>query len=447
MNKHLVSRNVVVLLLATSIITLIALAGCGCLFDSDSSGGSESDTTSASITTRAYTQSGGTSAQATRAIIASNPDESSIKVTDGGTFTLSDSTITKTGNTSSNENSDFYGLNAAVLAESGSKIKLTNCTVSTNSNGANAVFATGTGSSVILSDLEIKTTGDGSRGVYATLTGNITCTDVDISTEGQHCAAIATDRGSGTVIVKGGIMNTTGEGSPGIYSTGDIKVSDAIITATGSEAAVIEGMNSITITNVNLSGAKKCGAMLYQNYSGDAEVGTSIFKMNGGSLKAEVGPLFYITNTDSVIELKSADLTATSGTLLTASVDSWGNTGSNGSAVTLKAEEEVLNGDITCDNLSSVTVILENGTSLTGAINADNTAGSIALTLDSTSSWDVTGTSYLTSFIDKGSTLVNIKDNGYTIYYDAGESTNRWLKGGTYTLTGGGKLAPFTGSV
>ncbi|HIH93284.1 TPA: hypothetical protein HA338_04320 [Methanosarcina acetivorans] len=447
MNKYLVSRNVVALLLATSIITLITLAGCGCLFDSDSSGGSESDRTSASITTKAYAQSGGTSAQATQAITASNPDESSIKVTDGGTFTLSDSTIKKTGNTSSNENSDFYGLNAAVLAESGSKVKLTNCTVSTSANGANAVFATGTRSSIVLSDVEIKTTGDGSRGVDATFTGNITCTDVDISTEGQHCAAIATDRGSGTVTVTGGTMNTAGDGSPGIYSTGVIKVSKAVITATGSEAAVIEGKNSITITNVTLSGAKKYGVMLYQSFSGDAEVGTSIFKMNGGSLTAEVGPLFYVTNTDSVIELKGADLTATSGTLLTASADKWGNTGSNGGVVTLKAEEEVLNGDITCDSLSSVTVILENGTSLTGAINADNTAGSIALILDSTSTWDVTGTSYLTSLTNKGPTLANIKDNGYTIYYDADESTNSWLKGRTYTLNGGGKLTPFTSSV
>jgi hypothetical protein len=447
MDKHPVSRNMIVLLLVTSVIMLITLAGCGCVSDSDSSGSSEPATKNEPISTGAYTQSGGTTIQAPQVITASNPDESSIKVTDGGAFTLYDSTITKTGDTSSNENSDFYGLNAAVLAESGSTIKLTNCTVITSANGANAVFSTGTGASIVLSDVEIKTTGDGSRGVDATLTGNISCTDVDISTEGQHCAAIATDRGSGTVTVTGGTMNTAGDGSPGIYSTGDITVSNAIIAATGSEAAVIEGKNSITLTNVTLSGAKKCGAMLYQSFSGDAEVGTSIFTMNGGSLKAAVGPLFYITNTYSVIELNGSDLTATSGILLTASADRWGNTGSNGGVVTLKAEEEVLNGDVTCDNISSVTVILENGTILTGAINTDNTAGSMALTLDSTSTWDVTGTSYLTSLTNEDFTLANIKDNGFTIYYDADESTNSWLEGETYTLNDGGKLIPLTGSV
>lgn len=240
----------------------------------------------------------------------------------------------------------------------------------------------------------------------------------------------------------GGTMTTTGEGSPGIYSTGNITASDSIITATGSEAAVIEGKNSISLTDVTLSGAKKCGAILYQSFSGDAEVGTSIFKMSGGSLTAAVGPLFYITNTNSIIELKDADLTAISGTILTAGADRWGNTGSNGGGVTLKAENETLNGNVTCDNISSVTVILQNSTDLTGYINPENTAGSMSLTLDSSSTWNVTGDSYLTSLKDEDSSLTNIKDNGYIVYYGAEESINSWLKGKTYTLTDGGKLTP-----
>jgi hypothetical protein len=441
MARHLISRNIVVLLLITSIITLITLSGCGCLSGSSSSKSSEAATTT-EATTKAYAQSGGNSVQLNQAISASSTDESSVKVTDSGTYTLFNSTITKTGDTSSNENSDFYGLNAGVLAESGSTIKLTNCTINTSANGANGVFATGSGSSVFLSDVVIKTTADGSRGVDATLTGIITCQDVDITTQGQHCAALATDRGSGTINATGGTMTTAGEGSPGIYSTGNITVSGSVITATGSEAAVIEGKNSISITNVTLYGAKKCGAMLYQSFSGDAEVGTSIFTMNGGSLTAAVGPLFYITNTNSIIELKGADLTATSGTFLTASADRWGNTGSNGGVVTLKAENETLNGNITCDNISSVTVILQNSSDLTGYMNTENTAGSMSLTLDSTSTWNVTGNSYLTSLTDEDSSLSNIKDNGYDIYYNADDSANGWLEGKTFTLTDGGKLTP-----
>lgn len=438
MNKYLRSRLRSRGMLAIAFIAImITIAICGCLSESKDSGNA-TNTTASEI----YTQSGGTGARSSQTFTSSNTDENGIKVADEGTFILSDSTVTKTGNTSSNENSDFYGLNAAVLAESGSMIKLTNCTVTTNANGANGIFATGSGSSVTLSDVQIKTTADSSRGVDATQTGNITCTNVDISTQGQHCAAIATDRGSGTITVTGGTMTTAGEGSPGIYSTGNITVSDTTLSATGSEAAVIEGKNSISLTNVILSGAKKCGAMLYQSFSGDAEVGTSNFTMNGGSLKAEVGPLFYVTNTQSEIELKGAELTATSGTLLTASADRWGNAGSNGGIVTFKADSEILNGNISCDNISSITAILRNNTTLTGAINTENTASFITLTLDSTSAWNVTGISYLTNLTDEDSTLANIKDNGYTIYYDSNSSANSWLGSKTYTLTDGGKLTP-----
>ena len=410
--------------------------------------GSDSETSGSTATTittsesSAYTQSGETVTKSDMEFTATNTDESAIKVTDGGSFSLSDSTITKTGDTSSNENSDFYGLNAGVLAESGSNIELSNCNVTTNANGANAVFATGSGSSITLSNVKIETSQDGSRGVDATVGGAITCTDVDISTQGAHCGAIATDRGSGTITVTGGTMSTAGEGSPAVYSTGNITVSDATLTATGSEAAVIEGKNSITLNNCILTGMKKCGVMLYQSFSGDAEVGTSVFTMNGGSLTAAVGPLFYSTNTNAVFNLNGVELTGNSGTLLTASADRWGTEGSNGATVAFNANGQVLDGNITCDNVSSVTVTLQSGTTLTGAINAENTAGMMALALDSSSTWNVTGTSYLTTLTDDDSTLSNIDDNGYTVYYDSSNSANSWLESKTYDLNGGGKLTP-----
>jgi hypothetical protein len=110
--------------------------------------------------------------------------------------------------------------------------------------------------------------------------------------------------------------------------------------------------------------------------------------------------------------------------------------------VTFTADGETLAGDVTCDSISSITVTLQNSTILTGSINTDNTASSVALALDATSTWEVTGTSYLTSLTDDDSTLANIHDNGNTIYYDSSASANSWLGGKTYTLTDGGKLTP-----
>ena len=209
---HFKFRGIATLVLVASLVTLEV---CGCVSGSETSSeattSTTTDTTNTTNTTstasEAYTQSGGTETSSNQAFTASNTDENGIKVTNGGTFTLSNSTVTKTGDTSSNDNSDFYGLNAGVLAESGSAIELTNCTVTTNANGANGVFSTGSGSSVTLSNVTINTSADGSRGVDATQTGNITCTDVNITTVGQHCAAIATDRGNGTITVIGGTMS------------------------------------------------------------------------------------------------------------------------------------------------------------------------------------------------------------------------------------------------
>jgi hypothetical protein len=388
-----------------------------------------------------YSQSGGNVTKSKQTMTASNNDESGIKIADKGVFTLSDSTITTTGNTSGMENSSFYGLNAGALAMSGSKITLANCTISTRGRGANGAFAMGQNSIVELSKVKIDCVASGAHGIDATIAGTVVCTDVDITTAGNGAAAaISTDRGGGTITFTRGTAFSSGTRSPGIYSTGNITVSDATIAATGSEAGVIEGKNSVTLNNTILSCKRQCGAMLYQSFSGDAQVGSCLFAMNGGSLTATEGPLFYVTNTRAVIELKGAELSAASGTFLNAAAGNWGRAGANGGDVTFKLDGEKLTGNIICDGISSIACTLQNATTFKGAVNTDNTAKKITLALDATSVWKVAGTSYLTSLTDADTTLANLHGNGNTIYYDSGDAANGWLEGKTRTLTGGGKL-------
>ncbi len=301
----------------------------------------------------------------------------------------------------------------------------------------------GAGSVVELSKVKIDCVASGAHGVDATIAGTIICTDVDITTAGNGAAAaISTDRGSGTIAFTRGSAATSGTRSPGIYSTGSITVTDAKITVTASEAIVIEGKNSVTLNNTTLSCLRQCGAMLYQSFSGDAGIGTSILTMTGGSLTAAEGPMFRVTNTAAVIELKgNAKLSAASGVLVEAAANRWGNTGSNGGRLTLKADGETLVGDITCDDISTVSASLQNKTTLKGAINTQGSARAMTLTLDATSVWEVTGLSHLTSLTDQDATLGNIHDNGHTITYDAKADANQWLGGKTYPLSGGGKLA------
>lgn len=420
---------------------IILLAGCNAGSSSSDSGYySDSGSSGSTTSSTAYLQSGGTETKSGQNYTTSVKDESAVKVTNAGALTLSDSTISSSGETSSADNSSFYGLNAAVLATTASRINLTNSTVTTSGTGANGVFATDSGSSVILKNVTIKCTGRLGHGVDATNAGSLTLTDVNIDTAGANGAALATDRGGGTVTATGGTMNTSGADSPGIYSTGTITVSGATVKATGSEAAVIEGSNSINLTDTRLSGEKKWGVMIYQSMSGDAQGSTGTFTMTGGSLSAATGALFYVTNATGVISLKGVTTTVTSGILISAAAGNWGTSGSNGGKANLTADGQTLSGNLTTDSISSISATLKNSSTLSGTINKAE------LTLDATSSWTVTGNSWLTTLSDSsgvsGTAISNITGNGYTVYYDSSLSGNSYLGGNTYTLNGGGTLTP-----
>ncbi len=365
---------------------------------------------------------------------SSTADESPIKVSDGGNATIENATINKTGGDSSNtENSEFYGVNSGVLTQANSTTTIKNSKITTNAKGSNAVFATGENAKVYVYDTEITTTGSSSsRGLDATYGGYIEADNVKITTQGGSCATLATDRGEGTVIAKNSTLETNGAGSPIIYSTGDISIENTTGTANGAQMTVIEGKNTATVTNSTLKCSGKgnrndvdnCGIMIYQSMSGDAGEGTGTFNASNSTLEItsdsdyyQTAPFFFITNTNAVINLENNSLKYGSGTLISAKGTSeWGKTGSNGGNVTLNATSQKLSGNIEADNISTVTINLSNNSSLEGIINGDNTAKSVVLKLDSSSTLTLTGDCYVTSLEDADSSYSNINFNGHKLY-------------------------------
>ncbi len=392
-----------------------------------------------------YTVSSGSKKVTSKTITDSNSDENAVLVTGGGKFALTDVNIKKTGDTSSEDGSNFYGLNAAVAVQADSTAVISGGKIVTDSEGSNAVFATGENAKVTVTGTTIYTKGNSSRCLDATYGGTVTGSDLVIKTLGAHCAPLATDRGGGTVTVSDSKLYSSGDGSPCIYSTGDISAASCTGKATGAQIAVVEGKNSITLDKCTLIGAGKNGVMLYQSTSGDADVGTAVFNCKDSSLKTtSTGPMFYITNTDAVINLENTKLVFSSGVLIDTagnSTNNWGREGENGGNVTLNAAKQTLKGDITCDSISSAEINLSAGSSLTGAIDTANT-GDVSVTLDSTSKWNVTADSYVTAITDADGTYSNIISNGHTIYYSASDSRNSALGGRTVTLSDGGRLVP-----
>lgn len=332
---------------------------------------------------------------------SSKSDESVILATNGGVLTLNQIIVSKQGDTTNTENSEFYGINAAILAKFNSTVNINESEINSNSKGSNAVFATGENAKIYVKDTIINTSSDSSRGLDATYGGYIEADNVTITTQGGSSATLATDRGEGTVIASNSKLSTNGSGSPVIYSTGDITLESSEGEASNSQMIVIEGKNSATVSNVTLNASGKgnrndadnCGIMIYQSMSGDAGEGTgtltatdSYLKIQSDSKYYSSAPFFFITNTTAIINLKNNTLEYGSNLLLkVAATNEWGNSGNNGGNVTLNASNQKLNGDIEVDNISSGEINLKDSSSLEGKINSSNSAKSLSLSLDKTS--------------------------------------------------------------
>lgn len=331
---------------------------------------------------------------------------------------IENSVFDKTGDTTSDDNSNFRGQNAVVLGIEGSQINIKGSNITSNSKGSNAVFATGEGSVINVENTNIHTKSDSSRGLDATYKGTVNGKNLTITTEGAHSATLATDRGEGTINAEAAKLTTSGEGSPVIYSTGNIIVNNVNGIANNSEIGVVEGKNSITLTNSNVTGYKDNGFMLYQSFSGDAENGIARLKAENNTLTTHAtGAFLYVNNTTAEVDLSNNTISMpNTSTLVKAAADSrWGKTGENGGHLTLRTSNQEISGNIMADSISTIALDMTNGSSLVGAVNTDNTAKEVTVKLSKDSNWILTGDSYVKSLNNEDTTGSNIHSNGYKL--------------------------------
>ena len=405
-------------------------------------GGTPPGAQSADVTYTAATEINGDSSAMTRineTYTSETVDENALLLSQAG-ITLDNPTVFKTGDSNGGDSCNFYGLNAAVLIKDGADVVITGGTVESSASGANGVFvyggnggrngAAGDGTTLHISDTVITTTGDGSGGIMTTGGGVTYAENLTVTTSGRSSAPIRTDRGGGTVVVDGGTYTSNGLGSPAIYSTADITVKNATLVSNLSEGVCIEGMNSITLENCDLTAnntQRNSNAtfldtiMIYQSMSGDANSGTSSFTMTGGSLTSLSGHMFHVTNTHAVITLSGVNLVNEGGdVLLSVCNDGW-NGASN--IAELVADGQVLSGTILVGDNSTLTLTLQNGSAFEGCISGEIVnakgeqvsaeTGTVNVSLDESSTWTLTADTYITSFSGSAD---NIVSNGYTLY-------------------------------
>lgn len=386
-------------------------------------------------------------------IESTGTDENAALISSGASVTLDNDTITRTSEDSKGgDNSSFYGVGAAVLATDGTAY-VKDGSVTTDAAGGAGLFAYDDGT-VYASGTTVKTTQDTSGGVHVAGGGTLYGWDLDVETNGESSAAIRSDRGGGTMVIDGGNYVSNGVGSPAIYSTADIAVSNASLTANGSEAVCIEGLNSIHLYDCDLTGNMSdldqndntWTVILYQSMSGDSEVGNSTFQMDGGSLTSENGGVFYTTNTESTITLNNVDinynddneffLQCTGNT----NQRGWGQAGANGADCHFTGISQDMQGNVIWDSISDLDFYLTDGSSLTGAVVDDESyageggEGYCNVYVSADSTWTVTGDSTVSSLENEG-TIVD--SNGKTVTIQGTDGTVYVQGDSEYTITTG----------
>ena len=380
-------------------------------------------------------------------------DENAALISNGAEVTFSNDAISRTSSDSQGgDNSSFYGVGAAVLATDGTAY-VKDSTVTTDSKGGAGLFAYGDGT-VYVADTDITTQQDTSGGIHAAGGGKLYAWDLNVETNGESSAAIRSDRGGGTMVVDGGTYTSNGVGSPAVYCTADIAVNNAELTANGSEAVCIEGLNSLRLYNSNLTGNMSDDdqndttwtVILYQSMSGDSEVGNSIFQMDGGTITSKNGGLFYTTNTECTIALKDVDITYNDDSefFLQCTGNNnqrgWGQSGANGSDCNFTADSQDMKGNVIWDSISDLDFYMINGSTLEGAfVNDESNAGNggdgyCNVVIDKDSTWTVTGDSTITSLSNAG-TITDA--DGKTVSIVGTDGTTYVEGDSDYTITVG----------
>ncbi len=405
MKKHSFACNV--LLIATGLFLGFSMTSCND-DDDNNSGGTDSGS---------YSQTSGTVSVSNASYSSSTSDVNAVKVS-GGTFSMTDCTITKDGgDTGDSDGSSFYGINAAVLASDNGAIVMDGGTITTNAVGANGIVAYG--GTVNVSDVTINCTKQLSRGIHATGGGSITATNLTITTAAANSSVIALDRGGGTVNVTGGTYTTSGSDCAVLYSTGELTVNNITGTSSQGEIGVIEGDNYININNSNMTSgaaATSRGLMILQSGSGDAGTGINgVITVTGGSLTMtgqNTSLIEIVTNVNGEVTLDGVTTTIPSGILMTVDYNTrWSTYGATGTLI-LSGDGTTYDGSIVVDEYSSSDMTVNSGVVWDGAYDEDGTAISSILVIDG-GTWNLTGNSNVDSITLTNNAVIN--KNGFTL--------------------------------
>lgn len=319
-------------------------------------------------------------------------------------------------------------------------------------NGAANVYSYGTGTVVNVTNSWLYSSGPVSHGLYASGNGTIYGKNLEHYSGGHRSSAFSGDGPAGYIYVEDSVSRVRGIGSATYYALGEIHATNVASVAEQGPVVFSDGYQKTYLKNCEAEAGLLAGTILFSSSvrrSGAVlDLEDTKITTTGKSM-----PGLWFGNVIADARLKSVQLNTASGILavanfsqVTQDFDYFGGYVDNPSMepaqVSLKVLESSLSGDLVAYNKSSIALSLKEHSNWKGTTRVGYKSASFGVSLDASSKWTLTADTTLQNFTNSDHSNSNIQSRGHNIYYNSSAPANKWLKGRSIKLPGGGKLKP-----
>ncbi|KAJ5720070.1 hypothetical protein N7493_006948 [Penicillium malachiteum] len=380
-------------------------------------------------------------------------DTSVLLVANDATFTGSYITFNKSGYSTNLDDASFWGFNAAVNVANASTAEFRHVNVTVH-NGAAQFYSYGTDTVVHVNDAWLYSSGPVSHGLYASGNGTIIGRNVQVYSGGKRSSSFSGDSPAGYIYVYDSVAHAAGIGSATFYALGEIHAQNVVSLSENGPVVFSDGAQTTNLLDCDCKAGLLGGVAMFS--SSERESGAKLNLTNTKfTTTGSLMPGLWFGNVIAEATLHNSQLVTKSGVLVVANYsqitqdfDYYAGYADNNNLkpaeVTVTVTESDLTGDLVAYNGSSINWCLGKHSSWTGYAYSGYGDASFDVTLDSTSTWTLTGDTTVQNLTDSRSSLTNIHSQGYTLYYNASVST--WLDGKTVSLPGGGSAEPISSS-
>ena len=344
-------------------------------------------------------------------IESTQPNHSVICNQNGGTVTLDQNTLVKSGDSI---NSD--GTNSIVYTTGSSFTKIDQSDLQSTSKGSSGIVANEK-AMVYVNDSTIMTSNDSSNGLEAVSSGQIIANQMDITTQGNQSAAVNVKQNDGSISLTNSILSTDGNDAPLLHANGTIEADNVSGNASHSKIAEVEGGQHLSIYNSQLSSTNN---HLLQNEFIKNGIRIQCVQDSSTKEKARIdicnsilsamideGSMFYVDGQDTNIVLNKS--------LLSFDCDHVDLLHVSNGNVKLTGSEETMVGNITVESHAKVDMYLLDGSSYTGSTSCEE-QGTLNMNISSDSSWFVSSDCKVNCLnIESGGEIIDADGNLVTI--------------------------------